>query len=111
MAELAPQILIRPAERETDADHYRILLAAAAGCHLLVDERMDVPPSLGALLLPNRLAAWQRALKHAVSELSATLAQGQAARAAALALPSTEAAPPPWAVADPAASALQSAAE
>ena len=111
MAELAPQILIRPAERETDADHYRILLAAAAGCHLLVDERMDVPPSLGALLLPNRLAAWQRALKHAVGELSATLAQGQATRAAALALPSTETAPPPWAVADPAASALQSAAE
>ena len=97
LAELAPQILIRPVERETDADHYRPLMAAAAGCHLLVDERLDIPPSLGAQALPNRFAAWQRALKQAVAELSATLARGQAARAAALALPSTEAAPPPWA--------------
>ncbi|GLR67507.1 hypothetical protein GCM10010909_21880 [Acidocella aquatica] len=97
LAELAPQILIRPADRETDADHYRILLAAAAGCHLLVDERLDIPPSLGAAGLPNRFAAWQRALKHAVTDLNGTLTRGQAARAAALALPSTESAPPPWA--------------
>jgi hypothetical protein len=111
LAELAPQILIRPADRATDADHYRILLAAAAGCHLLVDERMDVPPSLGAVLLPNRLAAWQRALKLAVTDLGATLAQGQRTRAAALALPSTETAPPPWADTALAGCALASAAE
>lgn len=112
LAQLAPQILIRPADRETDADHYRTLLAAAAGCHLLVDERLDMPPSLGAVQLPNRVAAWQRALKHAVADLSGTLAHGQRTRAAALALPSTEAAPPPWAdFSQASAPALQSAAE
>ncbi len=96
LAALAPQVFIRPVDRAVENDHYKTLLAAAAGCHLLVDERLDMPESLGALTLPNELAAWQHALKQAVTDLATTLARGQAARTAALALPSVEDAPPPW---------------
>lgn len=97
MAELGPQIMVRPANAETHADHYPALLAAAAGCHILTDERLDIPPSLGAVALPSRAAAWTEALRAAIADLKTTLEQGRAARAAALALPGLEDAPPPWA--------------
>ena len=61
MAELGPQIMIRPAAAETHADHYPALLAAAAGCHILADDRLDIPASFGAILLPNRAASWSAA--------------------------------------------------
>ncbi|HYP62261.1 MAG TPA: hypothetical protein VEQ16_00150, partial [Acidocella sp.] len=96
MAELGPQIMLRPAGPDTHADHYPSLLAAAAGCRLLVDERLDTPPSLGALALPSRAGVWREALKKAINELKTTLEQGRATRAAALALPGLEAASPPW---------------
>ena len=96
MAELGPQIMIRPAAAATHADHYPALIAAAAGCRLLVDERLDTPPSLGALALPPRANAWGEALKGAITGLQATLEQGATTRAAALALPGLEDAPPPW---------------
>lgn len=99
LASLAPHLCIRPADRDSDsaADHYRCLLAAAAGCQLLIDERLDCPPSLGALRLPNRYAAWHRAVSHAIEDLHGTIAAGQQAREACLALPALEDGPPPWA--------------
>lgn len=113
LAALAPHLCIRPVDRDADslADQYRCLLAAAAGCQLLIDERLDCPPSLGALRLPNRYAAWQRAVKHAIDDLQGTIAAGQAAREACLALPAIEDAPPPWAGLRPPAGAGQQAAE
>lgn len=112
MAELGPQIMVRPAAAETHADHYPALLAAAAGCHILTDERLDIPPSLGAVALPSRAAAWTDALRAAIADLKTTLEQGRAARAAALALPGLEDAPPPWLPFAPAEHApLRSAAE
>ncbi len=96
MAELGPQILVRPANADTHADHYPALLAAAAGCHILTDERLDVPPSFGAVPLPARAPAWTEALRAAIADLKTTLEQGRAARAAALSLPGLEDAPPPW---------------
>lgn len=112
LAELAPQILVRPADRDTDADHYKALMAAAAGCHLLVDDRLDMPASLGVLRLTNRAASWQRALQTAIRDLTGTLKHGSQTRAAALTLPSIEAEPPAWAsIGRDNAAALQSAAE
>ncbi len=96
MVELGPQIMLRPANMEAYADHYPVLLAAAAGCHLLVDERFDIPSSLAAVRLKNRLPAWKEALNGAVTDLSATLKRGAKAREAALALPASEDALPPW---------------
>ncbi|OYV40260.1 MAG: hypothetical protein B7Z80_05000 [Rhodospirillales bacterium 20-64-7] len=97
LSALAPHVLIRPADTEVQADHTVALMGAAAGCHVLIDERLDVPETLGAVHLPNRMAAWQRALQKAISDLTATLEAGRQARAACLALPSSDAAAPPWA--------------
>jgi hypothetical protein len=97
LAALAPHILLRPAEASADADQLPVLMAAAAGCHVLADARFDLPEALGAVRLPNRMAAWQRALQQAVADLPDTLARGKRARAACLALPSADAALPPWA--------------
>ena len=72
-------------------------MAAAVGCHLLVDDRLDMPPSLGAIRLPNRLSAWQRAIRQALGDLSGTLEGGKQTRAACLALPFIEEASPGWA--------------
>jgi hypothetical protein len=95
LAALAPQILVRPAE-EGFADHYVALLGAAAGCHLLVDERLDMPESLPAWRLANDPAVWRARLEAAVKEVGESMAMGAAARLAALELPSVEAAPPAW---------------
>jgi hypothetical protein len=119
LAGVAPHILVRPADRQTEADHYKALMAAAVGCHLLVDDRLDMPDALGAIRLPNRLAAWQRAVRQALADLPDTLERGKQTRDACLALPSIEDAPPAWAAtvpepapeAAPAASADQRAAE
>jgi len=113
MAELGPQIMVRPAANVTHADHYPTLLAAAAGCHILTDDRLDTPPSLGALTLPSRAVAWTEALKAAIADLKTTLEHGRAARAAVLALPGLESAPPPWLPFTPAAgsASLRTAAE
>ncbi len=107
---LAPHILVRPADIRADADHYHVLLAAAAGCLPLVDQRLDTPPSLGAVALPNRKDAWGLALTAAIADFAGTLARGRLTRAAALALPAVEAAPPPWAE-SPLPDAMRSAAE
>jgi hypothetical protein len=96
LAALAPHMLLRPAGERADADHYVTLLAAAAGCRLLVDDRLDVPASLGAMRLPNDNVAWNAALRSALDNFAATLEVGAASRAACLALPSVEAAPPGW---------------
>ncbi|HQU04773.1 MAG TPA: hypothetical protein PLT25_08650, partial [Acidocella sp.] len=90
LSALAPHIFVRPADDGADADQYKILLAAAAGCHLLIDERLDMPASLPAIRLPNRIAAWQRAIETAARNLSTTLEHGQQTRAAALALAPVE---------------------
>jgi hypothetical protein len=108
MAEVAPQLMLRPAETAT-ADCALALMAAAAGCLVMVDERLDMPPGLGAVALAPRLGAWAKALAVATGALADTLARGARLRAAALALPSLEAAPPAWAPVAPAA--LQAAAE
>jgi hypothetical protein len=110
LAELGPHIMVRPANMEAYADHYKLLLGAAAGCHLLVDDRLDVPEGLGAVRLKNRLAAWQDALKTAIADLTGTLAHGQRARKAALALTGIETELPPWAEFAPVVE-LRSAAE
>jgi hypothetical protein len=111
LAGLAPHILVRPADRQTDADHYKALMAAAAGCHLLVDDRLDLPESLGAILLPNRIAAWQRAIRQALGDLPGTLERGKQTREACLALPSIEESPPGWADCPPERAADQREAE
>ena len=97
LAGVAPHILVRPADRHTEADHYTSLMAAAVGCHLMVDERLDVAESLGAIRLPNRIAAWQRAIKQALLDLAGTLERGKRTRDACLALPAIEEAQPGWA--------------
>jgi hypothetical protein len=78
-------------------------MAAAAGCQVFVDERFDTPTELGAVALPNRLNAWQKALQKAIADFPATLEHAKRTRAAALALPSVETVPPPWDVEFPAA--------
>ncbi|MBU6418103.1 MAG: sulfotransferase [Proteobacteria bacterium] len=96
LAQTGPQIMLRPAAAETHADHYPALLAAAAGCRLIIDSRLDALASLGALRLPNRKQDWLAALQNAVADLPETLRQGVKARAAALALPTLEQEPPGW---------------
>jgi len=138
LAALAPHILVRPTTRD-DLDCYKALLAAAAGCHLLIDSRLDLPPelepvcsrlqrastatetvnqplierlecdevgavaitssdrALGPVRLPNQPGPWRAALLHALADFAGTLEHGRRSRAACLALPSVEAAPPPWA--------------
>jgi hypothetical protein len=97
LAGIAPHIMVRPADRQIEADHYKALMAAAVGCQLMVDDRLDIPESLGAIRLPNRLAAWQRAIKQALADLPATLERGKQTREACLALPWIEECPPGWA--------------
>ena len=96
LAAVSPHILVRPADTESYADCYVPLIAAAAGCQILQDERLDMPHGISITALPNRIAAWQRAIQKALTSLPATLAQGQQARAAALALPAIEENPPAW---------------
>jgi hypothetical protein len=100
MTTVAPHILVRPVDRDNDAaaDCYVSLLAGATGCHLLLDERLDHPAELPVLALPNRLSAWQRAIRLALQDFHATLAQGAETRKAALALPAVEEAAPPWSI-------------
>ncbi|GAB0114418.1 sulfotransferase [Acidisoma sp. C75] len=113
LANVAPHLFIRPVNQDADAvlDQYQTLLAAAAGCRLMVDDRLDTPAELGALRLANRFAAWHRAITQAVGDLQETIALGQQARAACLALPAAEEALPPWAeiAAGSAGSGLQAA--
>lgn len=96
-AVVGPQILLRPTETNISADCHTVLLAAAAGCRLIVDSRLDTPKELGALSLPCVKQAWESALKSAVDDLKETLQIGAKTRAAALALPTLEQAPPDWA--------------
>ncbi|OYV41275.1 MAG: hypothetical protein B7Z80_02240 [Rhodospirillales bacterium 20-64-7] len=110
LAALAPHIFVRPTDTDADADHYKALLAAASGCHLLIDERFDMPESLHVIRLPNRIAAWQRAIQAAVSNLQQTLEYGARTREAALALPAIEAEIPGW-LTTPAAQTVIRAAE
>lgn len=97
LAALAPQIHLRPADRDADADHYLTLIAAAAGCHIIADDRLDIPASLHARRLPNRIAAWQKSLREAIANLPDTLEYGVQNQARALALPSLETILPAWA--------------
>jgi hypothetical protein len=109
LAALSPQICLRPAGAETDADHYLTLIAAAAGCAIITDDRLDTPPGLNIKRLPSRIAAWQKALSEALSNLPETLAAGAQNQALALALPSLESAPPPWSIPGPTAPQLRAA--
>ncbi len=112
LAGVAPHILIRPAgDRGTEADHHKTLMAAAVGCHALVDDRLDIPDAIGAVRLPNRLSAWQRALKSALADFPTTLERGRNARAACLDLPTSEDAAPGWAEITTDLAALRRAAE
>lgn len=100
MTTVAPHILVRPVDRDNDAaaDCYVSLLAGATGCHLLLDERLDHFAELPVLALANRLSAWQRAIRLALEDFHATLAQGTETRKAALALSAVEEAAPPWSI-------------
>jgi len=112
LAELGPQLMVRPVGAECDVDHYLALMAAAAGCRLFVDERLDMPESLGAVRLPNRLASWDAAVRQAIGALPGTLMTAKRTREAALALPSLEECPPEWmALPKTGAASLQTAAE
>jgi hypothetical protein len=110
-AAVAPQIFIRPAATDLAADHYPTLLAAAAGCRLLLDDRLDTPQSLGAQRLPNNPDDWLTALRHAITHLVDSLERGRHSRNAALALPAIEDTPPPWTGLPPRGAAMRSAAE
>ena len=96
LAASGPQILLRPAKANIYTDCYPILLAAAAGCRLIIDSRLDAPESLGALRLPDQQQSWATALQDAVEDLATTLQRGAKTRTAALALPTLEQAPPGW---------------
>lgn len=113
LSTLAPHLLVRPVDRDGDAaaDRYISLLAAASGCHLLLDERLDRPDELPAIRLPNRLAAWQRAIRLALEDFQRTLALGAATRTAALSLAAVEEVPPPWSIVAPSAGRARQAAE
>jgi hypothetical protein len=108
---LAPHIFLRPAHWQAAADQYPALLAAAAGCAGLVDDRLDIPAALGAQRLPNNFFSWQSALAAAIADLPVTLERGAQARAAALALPAIEDCRPTWADFGIADMPLRSAAE
>jgi GT2 family glycosyltransferase len=111
LASVAPQIFCRPAAADQGADHYPTLLAAAAGCRLLIDSQLDTPPTLRAQTLPNTLPAWREALTQALTNLPETLTIGRQTRQAALALPALEDTPPPWSGLPPHSPALRRAAE
>lgn len=96
LAASAPQIMLRPLETDHYPDCYHALLAAATGCKLILDSRLDTPESLGALRLPNQLQAWSTALQDAVNDLPTTLQQGAKTREALLALPTLEQTLPGW---------------
>ena len=51
LAGLAPHVLLRPAGKAALGDCYFTLLAAAAGAHLILDQRLDTQASLPALPL------------------------------------------------------------
>jgi hypothetical protein len=53
--------------------------------------------ALGPVRLPNQPGPWRAALLHALADFAGTLEHGRRSRAACLAMPSVEAAPPPWA--------------
>jgi hypothetical protein len=110
-AAVVPHIFIRPAEADLGADHYPTLIAAAAGCRLLLDSRLDTPASLGAQRLPNDPDAWLTTLRQAITNLVDSMERGRHARNAALALPALEDTPPPWSGLPPRSPALRSAAE
>lgn len=93
-----PRILLRPAETDPYVDCYPLLLAAAVGCRLIIDSRLDAPETLGALRLPNQKQAWSTALSEAVADLATTLRHGAQTRAAVMALPTLEQTIPGWAV-------------
>lgn len=92
----APQIMLRPMEADHYCDCYHTLLAAAAGCKLMIDNRLDTPATLEALHLPNEAEAWSTALNNAVDDLATTLRQGARTREVAMALPTLEQAHPGW---------------
>jgi hypothetical protein len=96
LAALAPHILVRPAGETADPDQYIAMLAAAAGCRIMVDDRLDVPAALEATRLSNDQAAWGVAVRAALEDFAGTMQAGAKSRAACLALPSVEAAPPGW---------------
>lgn len=96
LATTGPQIFLRPAKANSYADCQTTLMAAAAGCRLIIDSRLDAPESLGALRLPDQKQSWATALQGAIEDLAATLQHGAKTRAAALALPTLEQAPPGW---------------
>ncbi len=110
-AQLGPQIMVRPAASGFHADHYPTLLAAAAGCRIITDSRLDTPLSLDVLRLPSRKQDWLAALRQAITDLPETLRLGAKTRQAALALPAIEDEPPAWAIAAPSVAAMASAAE
>lgn len=96
LAQFGPQILLRPAGAESYADYYLALLGAAAGCHLLIDNRLDLPENFTALRLPNEKDAWGMAIRDAIANLPETLRQGAKNRASALALQDLTEAHPNW---------------
>ena len=97
LSAVAPQILLRPANADIYADCYPVLLAGAAGCRLVIDSRLDALESLKPLRLPDQKQSWVTALTEVVTNLATTLQLGAQTRAAALALPTLEQAPPGWA--------------
>jgi len=97
LAAVAPHIMVRPAHDDASADYYATLLAAAAGCHILQDARLDVPAGLPVTALPNHPRPWLAALDQTVAALPETIENGQKSRDAALALPSIEDSTPLWA--------------
>ena len=107
LAGLAPHVLLRPAGKAALGDCYFTLLAAAAGAHLILDQRLDTPASLPAERLGQAASLWKSRLLCAVKDLRGTLASGKATREAALALPSVEELPTPWAQPQPMLEAAQ----
>jgi hypothetical protein len=97
LAQLSPQIMVRPTGSVTWPDRFLSLTGAAAGCTLYLSEALHLDAAVPALRLPDKPAAWDRAINRAASDLSEVLESGQASRAAVLGGGFwTEDDPPPW---------------
>lgn len=106
LAASAPHVLVRPAAGAGWPDRRLTLMAAAAGCALVLEEGVDTPPALPAIRVPDRPAAWQKALQGLLQDPKELFELGERTREAHAALGWVEDRPPGWllsAVAQPAA--------
>ncbi len=100
LAASAPHILLRPAAGAGWPDRRLSLMAAAAGCALVVEEALDTPAELPAIRVPDRPAAWQKALERLLADPKELFELGARTREALPGIGWLEEHPPAWILAD-----------